>query len=57
MSLIHDLYSDFLIILKLFLFNIYFYLESLYKNVLPLSFTTESNILEGEIVLITGAGI
>ncbi len=51
---LEDFCTDVLIFLKLFVYNIYCYIESLYKNILPSSYVNKD--IENEIVLITGAG-
>lgn len=50
-----DFTIDVLVLLKLFLFNLYCYVEVLYKNtIFP---KKQYKDIRGEIVLITGAGI
>ena len=45
---------DFFLFLKLFFYNIYCYIEAIYKKIIPLSYASKD--VEGEIVLVTGAG-
>ena len=51
---LEDLCTDILIFIKLFVYNIYCYMDSLYKNILPASYVNKD--IDNEIVLITGAG-
>jgi hypothetical protein len=51
---LEDLCTDILIFIKLFVYNIYCYMDSFCKNILPASYVNKD--IDNEIVLITGAG-